>query len=181
MAVVLRARFADHPGVRVEVSRFEDWSPPPGGVDLLYCAQAWHWVDEATRGRLAYDALRPGGTIALFGHGFIFADGRVKDAVEEVYRRLAPQLVRDPVPGTWFADELTGSGLFTDVYVEQFHTLVRFPTRRYLALVRTFSPHRMLDPDLREQVFDSVAEAVDRRGGFVDVDLATMLAVARRP
>ena len=46
MARVLRGRL---PGVEVAVCRFEDWVPPAGGVPLLICAQAWHWLDESTR------------------------------------------------------------------------------------------------------------------------------------
>ena len=187
MAAVLRARFADELRVTVRVGRFEQWVPPVGGVDLLYCAQAWHWLDEPTRCRRGYDALRPGGVVALFGHAYMFADEDVLVAVEDVYRRLAPSLIHDPVLteaaplGSWFAVELAASGLFTDLSAERFHSLVRFPTDRYLSLLATFSPHRMLPDELRAAVFAAVAETVDGFGGYVDVDLATVLAVARRP
>src|SRR5436305_8980285 len=46
MAAVLRGR---HPGVEVVESRFEDWEPPAGGVPVVACAQAWHWVEESRR------------------------------------------------------------------------------------------------------------------------------------
>src|SRR5436309_2190748 len=42
MARVLRGRL---PQVEVAACRFEDWVPPVGGVPLLICAQAWHWMD----------------------------------------------------------------------------------------------------------------------------------------
>ena len=54
MAAALAARFPD---VEVAVARFAQWSPPPGGVPLLACALAWHWLDPATRNRQAHDAL----------------------------------------------------------------------------------------------------------------------------
>lgn len=187
MAGVLRARFAGQPTVAVRVERFEHWVPPVGGVDLLYCAQAWHWLDEATRCRRGFDALRPGGVVALFGHAYLFADDALRIAVESVYHRLAPSLIHQPVLAeptpleSWFAVELAASGLFTDLSAERFRSMVRFPTDRYLSLMATFSPHRMLPDDLRAEVFAAVAETVDGFGGYVDVDLATVLVVARRP
>ncbi|WP_442934672.1 methyltransferase domain-containing protein [Micromonospora sp. CPCC 205739] len=48
MAAVLAAR---HPAVEVVVAPFEEWTPPPGGVPLLACAMAWHWLDPTTRCR----------------------------------------------------------------------------------------------------------------------------------
>ena len=186
MAGVLAARFADRPEVTVEVQRFEDWSPPDGGVDLLYCAQAWHWIDAPTRCRLAYRALRPGGVIALFGHAYLFADDGLRERVEAVYHRLAPELISEPALSDrepmrqWFAVELAGTDLFTGVSAHVFESLVRFPTERYLALAGTYSAQRMLDADLRERVFADVARTIDRHGGYVDVELSTVLAVAYR-
>src|SRR5262245_12356310 len=72
MAGVLARRFAGDDLVSVVVSRFEDWTPPPGGVDLLASAQAWHWVGRQVRTDLAAAALAPGGVLAVFGHDFGF-------------------------------------------------------------------------------------------------------------
>jgi SAM-dependent methyltransferase len=46
MAAVLRVR---HPDVELVVCRFEDWSTVDGGVPLVMCAQAWHWIDPVRR------------------------------------------------------------------------------------------------------------------------------------
>src|SRR5690349_4610056 len=46
MAALLTARY---PSVDVAGSTFEEWTPPPGGVDLLTSALAWHWIEPVTR------------------------------------------------------------------------------------------------------------------------------------
>ena len=33
------------PRAEVYTGTFEQWTPPPGGVDVLGCAMAWHWLD----------------------------------------------------------------------------------------------------------------------------------------
>jgi SAM-dependent methyltransferase len=186
MANMLRR--ADRPGVEVVVSRFEDYSPPAGWVDLVFCAQAWHWVDAQRRCQMAYDALAPGGVLAVFGHEYRFADPQMAAAVHgEAYAQYAPELLEDPAdtspggPGEqWFAVELAGCGLFTDVRTVEFRRVLRYPTVQFLALLRTFSNHRMLAPDRRASLHEAIAAVVDARDGVVEIDLATVLAVGRR-
>jgi SAM-dependent methyltransferase len=179
MAAVLAVRF---PEVEVVVSRFEDWSPPPGGVPLLVCAQAWHWVDEASRLALASAALEPGGVLALFGHRYGFADPEVEAAVNEVYARCAPDLLDggqlNPAPAAdWLTAELAGSPLFTRVEQRVFERVVPYPTERYVRLLNTFSPHRMLAEDRRTRLFAGIAEVVDAHGGVLRTQLRTVLAL----
>jgi SAM-dependent methyltransferase len=90
-------------------------------------------------------------------------------------------------PGTivpermWFSVELADCGLFTEVRAEVFGRVVSYSTARYLALVRTFSAYRALPPAQRRRMHDAIATIVDDHGGVIDVDLATVLALGRRP
>jgi trans-aconitate methyltransferase len=181
MAQVLRGRFPD---VEVVVSRFENWIPPAGGVPLLICAQAWHWMDEATRLDRAHAALTPGGVLALFGHQYKFADPAIEVRLNEAYARHAPELLDDPQKPAptlhWLAAELAGSALFTDVEQRTFHRIVPYPTRRYVRLLNTFSPHRMLPADQRDRLLADIAEVVDAHGGVLLTRLDTVLALGCR-
>jgi SAM-dependent methyltransferase len=188
MARVLRARF-NGTGTNVDVvgCQFEDWRPPPGGVPLLYCAQAWHWVHPARRCDLAYEALAPGGALALFGHQYAFVDAALEDALDQVYAHVAPELLERgdrrhlSAEEQWLHVEISASGRFVDVTSTLFHRVVPYPTERYLALLKTFSSHRMLPDEQRDELHAGIAEVVDRRGGVVETALATILTMSRRP
>ena len=183
MAAVLSGRFGGR--VRLEMRGFEDWPPPAGGVPLICSAQAWHWVDAARRWRLAYEALAPGGVLALFGHEYRMADPGFEGEVRALYGRLAPQLVddgadsSDPAAG-WFHVEMAGSGLFGGVESSLVEAVVDYPAARYRALLDTFSPHRMLADGARGELLGAVEAAADRRGGVVAVRLVTTLTMGRR-
>jgi SAM-dependent methyltransferase len=180
MAAVLAARLGS--AVTVRLCRFEDWVPPPGGVPLLACAQAWHWMDPERRLSLAHKALAPGGVLALFGHTYLFTDHATRTEVTEVYARYAPELIVDvdvddvdrQVP------EPHASALFTDGRTVGFETVLPYPTVRYLALLDTFSAHRMLAGDRRAALHRGIGEVIDARGGVLDVRLLTELVLARR-
>jgi SAM-dependent methyltransferase len=182
MAAVLHSRYPDVP---VEPCRFEDWTPPPGGVPVLACAQAWHWMDHERRLQLAHRALAPGGVLALFGHRYGIADPALEHDLNGAYARHAPELLNLPDSGPppavhWMALELAGTPLFTDLQTRQFQRVEPYPTQRYRRLLQTFSPYRLLESDRRRVLLHAIGEVVDAHGGVVQHQLDTELVLARR-
>jgi SAM-dependent methyltransferase len=183
MARVLRERF---PAADVRVLRFEDFVPPPGGVPLVICAQAWHWVPPELRLDLAHRALAPGGVLALFGHRYGFVDDALEADLNRAYAAHAPALLDQehgpppPPEDHWMTRELAGHPGFTAVTGRGFERVVRYPTARYTALLTTFSPHRLLPEPQRVALHAALAGAVDAHGGVVDTRLSTTLSMARR-
>jgi hypothetical protein len=100
--------------------------------------------------------------------------------VEDVYRRLAPEAADPPPPHETALPEPHASPLFTDPRTGTFSVTVRYPTDRYLTLLRTFSNHRMLTEDRRAALHAGLAAAIDARGGALDVPVTTELILARR-
>ena len=184
MAAVLAAKMAAFPHVRVVTGRFEDYRPERP-VDLLFSAQAWHWVDADRRAALAFAALREGGTFAMFGHSYRLAGAQLRAEVDQVYRRLAPELV-EPEPdrserfADWLARQMGGGRLFTDPAQAVFDDEVAYPAERYLRLLGTFSAHRLLDPDRFAALSRAVGALLDGQGGTVRVRLDTTLGLLRR-
>ncbi|MGN9811706.1 class I SAM-dependent methyltransferase [Micromonospora sp. BQ11] len=176
MAALLAAR---HPGIRVLGTTFEQWRPPAGGVPLLAAALAWHWLDPATRNRHAHDALTPGGTLAVLGHTYGYADPEHGRALDAVFRSADPTAPRRRPD--WFLHDITGSGLFADVTTTTRLRDMPFTTDRYLDLVRTFGPFRRRTPDEQTRGLTALRHTVDGFGGSLIVRLHTTLVLARRP
>lgn len=84
MAAVLDARFPD---AAICNGTFEQWSPPPGGCDVLARAMAWHWLDPGSRNARAHQALAPGGTLAVFGHRYDYADPAQATAIQTALKK----------------------------------------------------------------------------------------------
>ncbi|GAB1642982.1 class I SAM-dependent methyltransferase [Krasilnikovia sp. MM14-A1259] len=177
MATVLAARF---PQVRVETTAFECWTPPPGGVDLLACATAWHWMDPQTRARSARDALAPGGTVAIFHNRFEYADPAARQAIDDVYRAVEGRSAPGR-PVRFAHDDLVSSGLFDDVRAAEWHRYPEFTTAQYLQLTQTFAPFRQHPEPRREAILSGLSVALDGLGGRITMDIRTALAIGRRP
>jgi hypothetical protein len=166
-------------------STFEQWTPPTGGVPLLYFALSWHWADPASRTRRAHDALAPGGALALLDHQHTFADPHLENAIHAVYDETAPQLRPGSmsISGSVVAErsaELADSGYFTGIETATVSYDHPYPTQRYLRLLGTFSSHLAVAPARRRRLHARIGEAIDAAGGVVVVRLVTTLVLARR-
>ncbi|MEV6924970.1 class I SAM-dependent methyltransferase [Dactylosporangium sp. NPDC051485] len=175
MAAVLRSRF---PAAEVVVAPFEEARVEP--ADVLGCALAWHWLDPGRRCRLAAEALRPGGTLAVFGHRYAYADPAHAAAIDAAFLALEGRAsaVR---PETEAFDDIRGSGCFTGVRLERSSRHLPMAAGQYLRLVRTFGPFRAKSPADQERTIEALAAALDRIGGEIVLDLRGTLTLARKP
>lgn len=176
MAAVLRANFPD---IEVVDRTFEEWAPPEGGVGLVACATAWHWMDPETRHRRALGALAPGGTLAIFYHKYAYRDPAQWAAIDDLLYRIDPDVAdRDE---HWVLDDVRAAGVWSDVRERRWHTYPVFGKRRYLDLMQTFSPFRRHSPADRQRALDGLDALLDDFGGEITLDLRTTVVLAKRP
>ncbi len=171
MAAVLAAKF---PRAHVVTATFEQWDPPAGGVDVITCALAWHWLDPATRNRRARAALRPGGVLAVFAHKYGYADPAVSATIDGVLRSVDPTVRARPEH--WLIDDIRGSGAWSDAQESVRHAYPELSRRDYLRLVQTFSPFMRHSAKDRQTVLERLDAALD---DTVALDLTTTLVLAR--
>jgi SAM-dependent methyltransferase len=185
MAEVLAARATGLP-VTVHVGQFETF-PVVDPFDLLTCGQAWHWVDPATRWDRAVDALRPGGTVALFGNGDRPADPAVIEQMRVAYAAHAPQLWND-APLRWISqarpgestmdwDEMVGQPRLVDYTTRLYRWQRTLSAADFVTLLSTTSAHLILDEEVRSALH---ADLRGRLNGEILFDIDTELHLARR-
>jgi SAM-dependent methyltransferase len=186
MAAVLRGKMSAFPHVAVEETTFEAWSGADRSFDLVVSAQAFHWVDRAVRYVKTAAALRPGGALALIRNETAGLDPALRAEIEGAYARWFPAVswtaARDTTESK--RGELTGeierSGLFGPVHAASFPWTATYTTRQYLDLLDTHSDHALLDPGLRTPLYVAIANAIERRGGRIEVPYVAVLLLTVR-
>ncbi len=190
MAAVARRNCERFPRVRLEVTTFEDWPLQPRRFGLVFSGQAWHWVPADVRCAKAAYALVPGGSVALFWHRTNWQDESLRDELDELYRRVAPDLyarqpgfpgVHPPQGDDRFVAELTDSRRFEDVRAQTYPWSSAFTSDAFVELLLTQSDHRLLVDDIRDALIDAVRQLVAQHGGVVTVPYATLLVLGRSP
>jgi SAM-dependent methyltransferase len=185
MAAIARPRLAPYPDAELVGATFEDWPGEPGSFDLMFAADAWHWIDQRSGPGRAADLLRPGGYLALAWHARTSLEPA---AAEEDLLALVIRLVPDG------AEWMRRTGDEGDVFLPPIERSTRFepidrrrfPTREVVegpALAGefgTFSWVLALDPAAREALLRGIVELVDRQpGATVTRTMVNVLYLAR--
>lgn len=190
LAAVARRNLAAYPDATVHVGSFEEYAAEAERFDLLISATAFHWIDPAIRYAKAAQALKPSGAIALFWNHHVWsaASGHFFDETQEFYLRAGEAKAKeyqglpqpDDLPTTVKA-EIEATGLFGEVTIRRYRWDLAYDAASYIDVLDTYSNHRDLPDDKREQLFRDIAALIDTRyGGRIVKGYLTDLYLAHR-
>jgi SAM-dependent methyltransferase len=184
LAAVAARNLKAFPGVQFEISRFEDWQETVGAFDLVFSAQAFHWVPKEIGYTKAARALKPHGHLALFWNMYPGFEGQLAADLDKIYREIAPGL------GSPFSAndeaiqqrvrEIEESDHFGPVSVRRHSWTKRYNTKEYLGLLNTYSDHLRLSDETRMRLFLSIGKAIEKYGGSVERPYLAVLYVAEK-
>ena len=186
LAAVARRNLARF-DVEVVTGRFEDWRPQEP-VSLVFAATAWHWIDPRVRYQRAWEALRPGGHLALWAQEHVFPEGgdpffeEIQDVYDEIGDGMPPDAVRAR-PGELEDDRagIEASGRFEVTGVRQYDWARVYRAEEYIELLNTFSGHLSMASWQRERLYGEIRRRLARRPDqSVRRGWGAVLHVARR-
>lgn len=182
LAAVARRNF---PGLAVDVSTFEDWPEPDERFDVVYSAQAWHWVDKDVGYDKVKRLLGPGGTLAVYWNMYPRYMTELATALMEVYREHAPEMTTPhltrPIPERIAERAEEIQQRFGPVDVHRFEWDQHLDRDSYIKLIDTYSNHRILPPDRQQRLYEGVAKTIDAFGGEAVRPYWAILFIARTP
>jgi len=171
LASAARQNLSEFPGVEVITGDFEEWPLPRiRRFDLVFAATAWHWIDPEVRYTKAWEALRPGGYLGLWGATHVFpVDGdpffvEVQEVYEDVGEGSAPGNAW-PRPGELEGQraEIDNTGLFEVVEVRHFDWETSYSTQEYIDLLNTFSGHIAMERWKRDRLYSEIRRRLSTR------------------
>lgn len=189
MARVARRNCSAYPGVRIEQSDFEEWDAAGRTFPLLFSAQAWHWVRPTTGYARAHDVLSPGGLLAAFWNGPMWARCELRDQLLAAYRTAAPGLAADgpmhPASSMYAGDDgwdgdLAATQGLIQVEVREYEWSRDYSSEDYVGFLGSTSEIRVLGEQTRRAITEAVRAAIETSGGVLTLPLRTRLCVARR-
>lgn len=183
-----RRKFAALGNIRFECVRFEDWDLERRSFDLVFSAQAFHWVAPDVGLRKADEALKPGGHLALFWNLYPGMSGALAERLQRAYDVHAPHLAeRRPDLEAAIAkrrkmlEPPAGElGAFEAAREFRFPWSQRYSTQEYIGLLNTYSDHICLEARAKEQLLNANAEAIDAHGGMIERPYVAVLFVCRK-
>lgn len=170
LARIARQKLAAYPQATVLNTRFEDWQPDQS-FDLVFSADAWHWIDPETRYPRAGAALRPSGILAIVRahHAFPTDADPFFAQIQSTYDQLGlgsmpwPPPTPDQLPD--LRAEIEASGCFSNIHVSRILHHRQFTADQYIARIRTDSDYSLLPPASRESLEAEMRRLIDARPG----------------
>ncbi len=179
MAAIARRNLADYPNVQIAETTFEKWPGQDPPFDLIFCAQAWHWVDPNSWKARIPALLGAHGALAVFWNSAkeVFHEGQA------AYAKHAPENFTDRglVPSFEETVEEMATPLreiFGDVEVTRWPWSRRYTPEEYIALVATYSDHSTVPEPQRTRLYNALADTVRDMGGIVEREYEAVLIMA---
>lgn len=187
MADLARLNLVAYENVEIRTTRFEDADLTPGSFGLVTSAQAFHWIDHATRYRRVADMLYAHGTIGLVWNTQVTPASHRPffERVQTAYLEHAPEIAHKGE----FRSDVDDSGLteLRDTHLCEDEEVRHFPWEwtldrdEYLNLMSTHSPHGALDDDQRARLLAAIGEIIDAEfGGHVTEHYVAELLLGRK-
>jgi SAM-dependent methyltransferase len=176
LAALAQHNLGEFRNVRVVCSSFEEWTLEPQPFDLVFSANAIHWVDRRVRTRKTAKALRPRGVLAIF-RSIPLRDSKVEREIDALMGRAAvgeepSQLPREP--------EFRQSGYFEEFRKHRYEGTQIFDAESYADLLFTLQRYHRIPPQIRSERLSKVRAIVRDRGGIIRVNYVTHLLLARK-
>jgi SAM-dependent methyltransferase len=190
MASIARRKCSPYPSVTIEESGFEQWQRAAPPFDLVFSAQAWHWVKPEMRYRRAREALRDRGLLAVFWSRPCWERCSLREELRAAYARTAPDFGPDPGPmhpgseiapsrwEDWDAEIASADGL-EQPEVRFYAWSCDYAAARYMELLGSAQDHILLADDTRRALLSAVGEVIERHGGTLAMHYVTKLCLAR--
>jgi SAM-dependent methyltransferase len=170
-------------GIPVVVTSLEAWTPI--SCDLMYAAQAWHWVDPTVGATVAGRAVRSGGRWAAFWNHE--DDPVFQGRVDAVYSELTPHLLEDRATfgdrdqlEIVIAEAFQATGAFDPIDVHEFGWVDNLSVSTLVDRLATHSSHRLLRPDNAAAMHAALREELGHAGDLVQLAYTTQVLVAQR-
>jgi SAM-dependent methyltransferase len=189
LAAFARRKLSAFPAVEVINANFETWRPTDAAYDAVVSFTAFHWIDPVLRYEKSASLLRDGGALALVGSLHVLPpDGDQFFAeVQADYEAVLPDDDKTRAGGPTHPDsvsaldeEIEASGFFRSAATRRYLWEVIYTSEEYIALLSTYSGHRVLADAARERLYDLIRHRIQTRpGGTVRKTYLTMLNVAR--
>jgi len=187
LAAAARRNLAPFPNVEVVHANFETWEPERAEFDAIVAFTAFHWVDPKLRYEKAARLLRARGSLAVAGSLHVQRPGgdTFWAEVQDDYDAVVPSPDNRPPPTPDEIDdlreEIEGSGRFEYVASRRYVWDQPYSAEEYISLLNTYSGHRALDEERREELYERIRRRIEARpDGRIVKTYITMLNVARK-
>lgn len=186
MAEILISKLKEQENVSVTVADFETWDSGNLSYDLIFSAQAFHWIDEKIKYRKCYDLLKENGQLAVFWYYAVNEPPEAVSAVNELLSTCHAGYACSGVDDCqkFFRDQeeqLINSQYFEHLKVYTFESERSGQNAEtFISRINTTSAFASLDHEARQALNKGLEKVIYEKGGNIDSKLYYAMFIANK-
>ena len=177
-----QARFSGEP-ISFVAERFEDYKLTPEIFDLVFSAQAWHWVPQPEGVQLSARALKSGGYLGILYNYTLLPEGEGGRELERICARYGmgqlssigscEKRILD------LTEQIAGSGLFAAPHVFREWWCKAYNAEEYYGLALTGNVFVQHDDAKKETARLEIADFAKNSNGIIKQSYLSVLLLAK--
>ncbi|MBH1939742.1 class I SAM-dependent methyltransferase [Mobilitalea sibirica] len=200
MGEILVDKCVIYPNVSVEISSFEEWTPKHNDkYDMIFCAQAFHWLDATIKYKKCHDLLKENGYLILFWYN-ASADmtketEKINQKVNEIVRKYVdrhPETRNKPERNTHSGvfenderkSEIETSGLFEILDILNYKDETKNNAEQFIKAQKSVPAFASLLDELDDKTIQDIEEEIkseiNNNGGYVGTLFNYSLYITKR-
>lgn len=200
MAEILRDKCKSYPKVSMHIGTFEEWNHPDNEkYDMIYCAQAFHWLDKDVKYEKCFRLLKDEGYLALFWYNPCEDESEVTKElgkrVDQIVQKYAKDyLVDKGKPERRAHDgvskederkaEIEASGLFELVDKIEYTHETRNNAKQYIKARKSVPAFASILDGMEEEAIErmdnEIEEVINSYGGYVSTLFKYSLYITKK-
>lgn len=200
MAEIFKRKCRKYPKVSLDISSFEEWKCPDNETyDMIYCAQAFHWLDTEIKYKKCSKLLKDDGYLVLFWYNPSDNESAVSKEIDQKVEKIIQKYysnyfvdrgkpARRAHSGVSKEDErkaeIEASGLFELVDKIEYTQESRNNPQQYLKAVKSVPAFASildgLDDETIERMDNEIIEVVNSYGGYVSTLFTFSLYITKK-
>jgi len=199
MGEILKEKCYTYPNVSVEIASFEEWTPQKNDrYDMIFCAQAFHWLDVTVKYKKCYNLLKEDGYLVLFWYNASgdkteeakIINQKVNEIIQKYVNRQSNEkkLERAAHSGVFKKDErkaeIEDSELFEILDIFQYISEVKNNAEQYLKAQKSVPAFASildgLDDETVQEMEEKITNEITNNGGYVGSLFDYSLYIAKK-
>lgn len=188
LADILKVKCYTYPKVKVDVSTFEQWEPKDNkAYDLIYSAQAFHWIDKKIKFKKCHNLLKEDGHLALFWYQNSDESTEVLDDINSMINNNVPDFFDNEVDKDSYIEnmelrkfEIIESGFFNNLEIIEYTLDNTIDAEKYIQSINTYSKFAILSDRLKSKLIEEIQRIINNHGGHIDSKIVYSLYLAKK-